>query len=694
MSISNSLSIWGSGGGGGGGSTGPTGSTGIPGISTGLVLFLDSAGGAVKDDNGTMSTSSNNSTQTILTVTNTGGANTNNVLVGIFTATAGSTTSIELIGGIWTTNLYAVASDDTSVTYYFALYIVDANGSSNETLIATGNIAGAVQIYSTPNILQYSLYIPDRVLTSITQRYRVKVYANFGATATSSSTISLEFRNGSISHMHTTLAANPAVGPTGPTGATGATGATGGLYFNGPTGAMIYYNGTSVTGSTGFTYTNGVSATIQGDFLPAGNALYSLGNTGNRWSELYVGRGTINIQGPVGSTAVGTIGTDANSIVYTKTGFASPFINIGPTQDILDPSAIGGWALAPTGTIGQVGYDLIAQQKLEGVAFPAGLTGPVYSMLLNPSPKTIIAGGTAGTSGQFLKTTGTGIQWATPPINSGPTGPTGSTGASSTVTGPTGATGKTGATGASSTVTGPTGATGATGASSTVTGPTGATGSTGASSTVTGPTGPTGSTGASSTVTGPTGATGSTGASSTVTGPTGPTGSTGASSTVTGPTGATGSTGPSISYGLGNNPYAAITSITVGTTQTRVYEVGPITTLSTTKLLILANISLLGDKHGIQVTVGRATTSGATNTNSTNIVSNTSPVSLPIADANTAYYMMALPAQNDANHPLNLNGSAIDAPGTGTFYYTIWMSSSTANNYSTMTAFLSVLKIQ
>ena len=56
--------------------------------------------------------------------------------------------------------------------------------------------------------------------------------------------------------------------------------------------------------------------------------------------------------------------------------------------------------------------------------------------------------------------------------------------------------------------------------------------------------------------------------------------------------------------------------------------------------------------------------------------------------------MMALPAQNDANHPLNLNGSAIDAPGIGTFYYTIWMSSSVAHNYSTMTVFLSVLKIQ
>jgi hypothetical protein len=252
--------------------TGPTGSTGLAGTSTGLVLFLDSIGGTAVDNDGTMSTTPNNGSQTLITVTNTGGANTNDVLVGIFTATVGSTTSIELIGGIWKTNLYAFASDDTSVTYYFALYIVDEDGTSNETLLATGNIVGAVQVYSTPNILPYALYIPDTVLTSITQRYRVKIYANFGATATNDSTITIEFRNGSMSHVHTTLAANPAVGPTGPTGATGATGATGGLYFNGQTGAIIYYNGTSVTGINGLTYTDGVNATIKGDLLPSSDA--------------------------------------------------------------------------------------------------------------------------------------------------------------------------------------------------------------------------------------------------------------------------------------------------------------------------------------------------------------------------------------------------------------------------------------
>jgi hypothetical protein len=56
--------------------------------------------------------------------------------------------------------------------------------------------------------------------------------------------------------------------------------------------------------------------------------------------------------------------------------------------------------------------------------------------------------------------------------------------------------------------------------------------------------------------------------------------------------------------------------------------------------------------------------------------------------------MAALPAQNDSNDPLNLNGFAIDVPGAGTFYYTLWMNSTTSHNYSDMTVILTVLKIQ
>jgi hypothetical protein len=166
---------------------------------------------------------------------------------------------------------------------------------------------------------------------------------------------------------------------------------------------------------------------------------------------------------------------------------------------------------------------------------------------------------------------------------------------------------------------------------------------------------------------------------------TGPTGS-------TGPTGQTGPTGPSISYQLGNNPYAASGSLittTIGTAQTRIYQVGPITTTASTKLLIMANASFISSDKQVSMTVGRATTSGATAANSTNIVSGTSPVTLPTTSP--SYYMAAVSHGN--NIQANVNGFAIDAPGAGTFYYTIWMSSSGSHNYSDMTAVLTALQI-
>ena len=106
----------------------------------------------------------------------------------------------------------------------------------------------------------------------------------------------------------------------------------------------------------------------------------------------------------------------------------------------------------------------------------------------------------------------------------------------------------------------------------------------------------------------------------------------------------------------------------------------------------MATASFTSAKHQVQLTVGRATTSGATASNSTNIVSNVSPLVLPAAT--TAYYMAAWPAMNDSTTSTNLNGFALDSPGAGTFYYTIWMSSDTSYNYSTMAAALTVLKVQ
>jgi hypothetical protein len=371
------------------GVTGPTGLQGIAGISTGKILFLDTAGGSAPINSGTTLVAPDTSTQT--TITSGAQSAQNDYLLGTFTSGVGFTTSTTIIGGLWATNVYMTASDDTSVTFYASIYYVDSTGST-ETLLSAGSSAAAIQVYSTPYIISATNYVPDTILPDLTYRYRIKLYANFAASAS----VTAYFRDSKNSHVHTTLLANAATGPTGPVGA------------------------------------------------------------------------------------------------------------------------------------------------------------------------------------------------------------------ASVVTGPTGA--------------------------------------------------------------------------SVVTGPTGPV------SVVTGPT------GPSLSYAAGNNPYASITSVTIATTQTRIYEIGPITSLSTSKFMVMANASFIGNKHGVQLTVGRAVSSGAAASASTNIASNVSPLALPVSSP--SYYLAALPAQGDADASLNLNGFAIDAPGAGTFYYTLWMQSSSAHNYADLAVVLTALKIQ
>jgi hypothetical protein len=154
---------------------------------------------------------------------------------------------------------------------------------------------------------------------------------------------------------------------------------------------------TLTPGTTGASGTTGLY--INNNFLPTTSNTLSLGATGLRWAEIYMGPGTLNIAGPSGSTAQATLGSDQNGIAYTQSGFSTPFINVGPA---ISPNigAIGGWTIASTGPSGT--SDLIAYLHSPSPGY-TGYTGP-YSLIYGR----------------------TGI--------TGPTGPTG-------VTGPTGPTG-------------------------------------------------------------------------------------------------------------------------------------------------------------------------------------------------------------------------------------------------------------
>ena len=144
--------------------------------------------------------------------------------------------------------------------------------------------------------------------------------------------------------------------------------------YVGPTGTVNI--GNSVLTATGIT---GAGLFINSDLIPSETFTYSLGTTGINWKELYIGPGTINIAGPSGSTQSGTIGSNLSGIVYTASGFSTPFINIGPSINEFAPlGTIGGWAISGTGPTGSNYTDLVAQLISTG---GSGLTGPVYSLL-------------------------------------------------------------------------------------------------------------------------------------------------------------------------------------------------------------------------------------------------------------------------------------------------------------------------
>ena len=145
----------------------------------------------------------------------------------------------------------------------------------------------------------------------------------------------------------------------------------------------------------------------------------------------------------------------------------------------------------------------------------------------------------------------------------------------------------------------------------------------------------------------------------------------------------------------GSSPYTNTllsTSITNANGGTAMYEVGPITTSASSKLLITASLSLIAAAaNSIQLTVGRYTATGATAAQSTNVPSNTTAISIPYSSSSV--YFMAT-TKNISVKYANLNGTAVDSPGAGTFYYRIWASSVPAMSANTtITANLNILQM-
>jgi hypothetical protein len=156
------------------------------------------------------------------------------------------------------------------------------------------------------------------------------------------------------------------IGPAGPTGATGATGS--GEAFTGPTGAILWYDGSAVTGTTGFIWTE------TGGF---GNA-YRL-----------------------------TAGPNGNFIDLDQNGYMGMFIN---QSDV--GNSIGIYAVSAAISVTDKTSAELSNSNIQ-------LTSDTLTLNIASS---------AGTSGQVLTSDGLYATWQDVPTNTGPTGATGATG--------------------------------------------------------------------------------------------------------------------------------------------------------------------------------------------------------------------------------------------------------------------------
>ena len=62
---------------------------------------------------------------------------------------------------------------------------------------------------------------------------------------------------------------------------------------------------------------------VNSNIYPNESNIFSLGSLDNRWKEIFIGPGSLNVQGPTGSIYDGIISSSINGIIYSKYGFAT-----------------------------------------------------------------------------------------------------------------------------------------------------------------------------------------------------------------------------------------------------------------------------------------------------------------------------------------------------------------------------------
>jgi hypothetical protein len=134
-----------------------------------------------------------------------------NIQIGSFITPADQIVS-PIVAGLWSVNLYALSSNATSVSYYATISSVDADGTSNKTLIVSGSTV-PVTIPNAQGVYTQDLYVPTTTLVA-GKRIIIDLFVNNASG--NGRTVTFEFRSTSLSHVHTTIIGNIATGPTGP----------------------------------------------------------------------------------------------------------------------------------------------------------------------------------------------------------------------------------------------------------------------------------------------------------------------------------------------------------------------------------------------------------------------------------------------------------------------------------------------
>ena len=177
---------------------GPTGPAGQNGAAGGLTLFLDSATSTSVPTTGSLLLIPVLTAQTTISFA----ATNSTVLIAKFPSAVGAIVEETITPGAWDLNIYASTSSLTNAPlFYWSLYQVDADGSSNPVLIADGSANEQVITSLTATLETQSLAIPP-VLLPAGKRIACYLYARYrsgGRTATFS------FRTGSQSFLGTTI---------------------------------------------------------------------------------------------------------------------------------------------------------------------------------------------------------------------------------------------------------------------------------------------------------------------------------------------------------------------------------------------------------------------------------------------------------------------------------------------------------